>query len=90
MTTNEAIVFLSLALASQVVLVSVGYITCIVLGKSIVRVIQYYSIDPDLCCCGSMLKDHSAYDNHGFVSAREYYLRDTSPSISPIRGDPWT
>ena len=29
---------------------------------------------PDLCCCGSMLKDHSWGDNHPFVSEMEYFI----------------
>ncbi|AUR83053.1 TMhelix containing protein [Vibrio phage 1.031.O._10N.261.46.F8] len=74
MTESEAIVFLCLALASILVMCCIAYVLGRILGKFLGRTIQYYRIDPDICCCGSMLKDHSAYDNHGFVSAREYYL----------------
>ncbi len=30
--------------------------------------------DIDLCCCGSMLDQHSAYDNHQFKSEVDYFL----------------
>lgn len=30
--------------------------------------------DPDLCCCGSMLDQHGAYDNHQFKSEVDYFL----------------
>ena len=29
---------------------------------------------PDLCCCGSMLKDHGWGGNHAFVSEMDWFI----------------
>lgn len=40
------------------------------------------NVDPELCMCGSMLNHHSYSDNHGFVSAKDYCLREDAYWIS--------
>ena len=41
-------------------------------GKALKKAARFG--DPELCCCGSMLDQHSAYDNHQFKSEVEYFL----------------
>ena len=76
----------TLVLFAFLVLFGIGYISFRIIlvsvnNKLIVRKANKLGT-PDLCCCGSMLQDHSWGDNHAFVSEMEYFIESNTKKFS--------
>lgn len=76
----------ALFLLAFLVLAGIGYISLRIIlisvnNKLIVRKANKFGT-PDLCCCGSMLKDHGWGDNHPFVSEMDYFIESNTKQFS--------
>ena len=52
----------------------IGYLAVLILLDSLEKRKVLKQVPDELCCCGSELKDHGAFSDHGFVCAKDYYL----------------
>ena len=56
------------------------WVTVQLLTLKIVELYNVYKykkiLEPDLCCCGAMIENHSYSDNHSFVSALDYSIEN--------------
>ena len=75
-----------LGLFAGFVLGNIGYISyrilsVVISNKLVVRKANKFGT-PDLCCCGSMLKDHGWGSNHSFVSEMDYFVESNTKQFS--------
>jgi len=76
----------TIGLFAAIVVFSVAYIALriayvLISNKLVIRKANKFGT-PDLCCCGSMLKDHGWGDNHCFVSEMDYFIESNTKQFS--------